>query len=65
LDFSEAAFTTLKQLSAEAKTPSNAATIRDALAVYKWFLETTKQGAEILVKNPNGEVERVKLLSLR
>jgi hypothetical protein len=62
LDFSEDAMASLKELGALAKTPSTAATIRNALSIYRWFLETTTNGGEVLVKTTSGEIERVKFI---
>lgn len=59
LDLSKEAFNELLSLQKQAKVLSKAATIRNALAIYKWFLDTVDKKGEILVRNPNGEIEKI------
>jgi len=62
LDFSETGFKELTTIKDESGSASNAGTIRNALALYKWYLETVKAGADVLVRDKNGELERVKFV---
>jgi hypothetical protein len=59
LDFSDAGYTDLAKLKERADDPSNAAVIRNALAVYKWYLDTKDENADIILRRKNGETERV------
>ncbi len=62
LDFSEAAFKELENLQAKANAPTKAAAIRNALAVYKWFVDTVENKNDILVRTPTGETERIRFV---
>lgn len=65
LDFSENGFAELQALRAKADAPTNAAIIRNALALYKWYLETTvDRRNEVLVRDKTGEIERVTFVKL-
>lgn len=62
LDFSDAGFNDLQKLKERADEPTNAALIRNALSVYKWYLDTREEDAEILLKHKSGETERVRFV---
>ena len=63
LDFSEAGFKELNAIKDASNSATNAATIRNALALYKWYLETVKSGDDVLVRaKDGGELERVKFV---
>jgi hypothetical protein len=62
LDFSDAGFNELTSIKEQSGSATNAGTIRNALALYKWYLETTKTGGDVLVRGKDGELERVKFV---
>jgi len=62
LDFSDAGFKELTSIKEQSGSATNAGTIRNALALFKWYLETVNGGAEVLVRAKDGEVERVKFV---
>ena len=59
IDFSEKAFRDLTKLKDSAEQVTIAGTIRGALAVYRWWLETERGGGEILVRTKSGQFEKM------
>lgn len=59
LDFSEAGYEDLEAIRAQAGVATKAAAIGNAIAIYKWYLETTGAGGEILVRAKDGQVEKI------
>jgi metal-responsive CopG/Arc/MetJ family transcriptional regulator len=58
VNFSENASTTLEKLAAE-KGKSISEVVRDAIALERWFTETTKEGGKILVEHKDGKIREV------
>ncbi len=54
VNFSPSAYATLEKL-AETKGKTMSEVLRDAIALEKWFADTTKEGGRILVERPDGK----------
>lgn len=61
LDFSDKGFEELTQIRKLSETRSNAQTIRNALAVYRWYLEVKRDGDDILVRS-EGALVKMRLI---
>jgi len=63
LDFSDAGYEELNRLKARSDATTVAAVIRNALAIYRWQLDTEAEGAEVIVRDPKtGVTERVRFV---
>lgn len=58
VSFSENAYATLEKLADE-KGKSMADVLRDAIALEKWFTDTTKEGNKVLVERRDGKIREV------
>jgi Ribbon-helix-helix protein, copG family len=58
VNFSPDAYAVLENL-AEAKGKTMSEVLRDAIALEKWFAQTTKEGGRILVERPDGKVREI------
>lgn len=58
VSFSPSAYATLEKL-ADDKGKSMSEVLRDAIALEKWFTETTREGGKILVEHRNGKIREV------
>lgn len=56
IDFSEDAYNKLLKLKEDAGAENISSVIKDALGLYKFWIEEKNEGAELLVRK-NGEVE--------
>ena len=61
-DFSEDAYNKLTKIRTAAGAKSNAEVVRDALAVYEWFVRQTKEGNSIKVTSPDGQEKIVEFI---
>jgi hypothetical protein len=58
VSFSPSAYATLEKLADEkGKTMANV--LRDAIALEKWFVDTTKDGSKVLVEHRDGKIREV------
>ena len=62
-DFSEEAAAELQKLKELSGTEDNADLFRNALRLYKWFLDQKEAGSEVIIRNPEEEKEFVVDLS--
>jgi hypothetical protein len=63
LDFSDAGYEELNKLKERSDAPTYAAVIRNALAIYRWQLDTEAEGTEIIVRDTKkGTTERVRFV---
>lgn len=58
VNFSHSAYVTLVELAAR-KDKSLSETLRDAIALEKWFQDTIEAGGRVLVETSNGHVREV------
>lgn len=59
LEFSQAGHDELLRVKEHGKNPTVASTVRNALAVYKWYLEAMAAGDEVLVRHMDGSCEKI------
>jgi hypothetical protein len=60
LDFSDAGYEELSKLKKSTDAPTYAAVVRNALSLYRWYVEAQAEGADILLrKRGTKETERV------
>ena len=52
--FAENAFLALQQIKKLTKAASDAVVIRDALRMYRWYLEAVRDGNIIILRKPDG-----------
>lgn len=62
IDFSEQAYDSLLKLKEDAGATSISAVIKDALGLFKFWIEEKNEGAELLVRK-NGEVDVIIITS--
>ncbi len=58
VNFTPSAYKTLEEL-AESKGKTVSETLRDAIALEKYFEDTKREGGKILVERPNGEIREL------
>lgn len=58
VDFSDEAIAVLEDLSRKEGT-TKAEILRRAIALEKWFQDTTSSGSKIVVEEPNGRVREI------
>lgn len=58
VNFSEGAYRDLSTL-AERKGKTMSEVLRDAIALERWFEDTTRAGSKVLVEQPDGSIREV------
>jgi hypothetical protein len=58
VNFSQSIYQVLEEL-AKIRGKSLSETLRDAIALFKWFEDTRQQGAKILVEYPDGKIREI------
>ena len=62
LDFTDVGFSELQELKNKSGEITTASVIRIALAIYKWYLDTKYSDLDIIVRDKNGDMERIRFI---
>ena len=62
LDFTDVGFSELQELKNKSGEITTASVIRNALAIYKWYLDTKYSDLDIIVRDKNGDMERIRFI---
>jgi hypothetical protein len=62
LDFTDVGFSELQELKNKSGEITTASVIRNALAIYKWYLDTKCSDLDIIVRDKNGDMERIRFI---
>lgn len=64
LDFSDSGYKDLQSIKAQSGLSSVAALIRNAVGLYRWWLEVQAEGGQVLTRDSKGELTRIKFVQL-
>lgn len=63
LELPESSFERLKRLRDDAEAASYSEVIKAALRVYEGLLEDTRDGSELILRRPDGEMIRLRIVT--